>query len=154
MALKLYYKNSSGSFVEASTGNDMATPITTTHEGKTGDTKTLDLYIRNDDVSKWYSNITVLPVDLIDANPYGDVSYTETGWGVKLSKGATEPTENEWEDVNWGSQITMDNIGSDGAYDTTTYFPFWYLVSCPPNTNAQNKEDIVLQVDYTENAVI
>jgi hypothetical protein len=154
MGLKLYYKNSSGSFVEASTGDDTSDPVVTTHDGKNGDVKTTDLYLRNDDSAKWYSNIVVLPVDLVDANPYGDVNYSETGWGVKLSSGGTEPTEAEWDDVTWGRQISMSDIGSNSSADTTTYYPFWYLISCPPNTDAQNKDDIILQISYTENAVI
>ena len=153
MGLKLYYKNSLDVFVEASIGDDTSDPVTTTHDGKDGDVSVMDLYIRNDDAAKWYSNIIITPVDLIDAYPYGDVSYSETGWGVKLSPGGTEPTLAEWEDINWGEAISMENVGSDSAADTTTYFPLWYLISCPPNTDAQNKEDIILRVDYTENAV-
>jgi len=154
MGLKLYYKNSLDVFVEASIGDNMSTPITTTHDGKNGDVSTMNLYVRNDDSAKWYSNIIITPVDLVDANPYGDVSYTETGWGVKLNQGGTEPTENEWADINWGEAINMDSIGIESAADTTTYFPLWYLISCPPNTNAQNKSDIILRVDYTENVVV
>ena len=154
MGLKLYYKNSLDVFVEASVGNDVATPVTTTHDGKNGSVATMNLYIRNDDATKWYSNIVVIPVDLVDANPYGDVGYTETGWGVKLNSGGTEPTENEWEDITWGLRISMSDIGSNVAEDITTYFPFWYLISCPPNIDAQNKEDIVLRIEYSENAVV
>ena len=70
-----------------------------------------------------------------------------------MSQGGTEPTSSEWEDINWGESIDMDDIGSDSGYDIATYSPFWYLITCPPNTDAQNKEDIVLKVLYTENAV-
>jgi hypothetical protein len=153
MGLKLYYKNSLDAFVEASIGDDTSDPITTTHDGKNGDVATVDLYIRNDDVAKWFSNIIITPQDLIDAFPYGDVNYDETGWGVRLSAGGTEPTEAEWEDINWGEVIIMENVGSNDSADTTTYFPFWYLITCPPNTDAENKEDIILRVDYTENVV-
>ncbi len=153
MSLLIYFKENDV-FVETSSGDDQTSPITTTHDGKNGDTKTINLYIRNDDVTKWYSNVRVTPVDLEDADPYGDVVYTETGWGIKLNQGGTEPTENEWEDLDWGEQISIGSIGSNSVPDTTTYSPFWYLISCPPNTNAQNKSDIVLKVEYTENAVI
>jgi hypothetical protein len=153
MALKLYYKNSSEVFCPVSTGDSLASPITTTHNGKTGDEQMVLLYIRNDNSAKWYSNIRITPVDLVDPTPYGDVGYTETGWGVKLSKSGLEPTQAEWEDIIWGDPITIDNIGSDLAGDHTTYSPFWYLISCPPNTNAQNKTDIALRVEYTENTV-
>ena len=154
MALTIYFRDSNGSLSLATTGLDLSNPITTSHDGKEGDEKTVLLYVHNDNSAKWYSNIKITPVDLEDANPYGDVAYSETGWGVKLSKGGTEPTEAEWDDIDWGCHIDMDDIGADGLGDATTYYPFWYYISCPPNTNAQNKTDIVLKVEYTENTVI
>ena len=153
MGLKLYYKEDDV-FKEITQASDLANPLTTVHDGKTGDIKTVQVYLRNDDSSLWFSNIIIKPIDLVDANPYGDIAYTETGWGVKLSPGSEEPTESEWDDINWGNQIDMSNIGSDGSYNITTYYPFWYLITCPPNTDAKVKTDIVLNVSYTENAVI
>lgn len=148
MSLKLYFKENS-TYREVSS----VSPITTIHDGKNGDTKSICVYLRNDDNTKWYSNIITSPLDTEEAYPYGDVAYTETGWGVKLKKGSTEPTQAEWDDINWGNQINMDDIGSSGSGDDSTYSPFWFLVSCPPNSEAQNKEDIQLNVSYTENAV-
>jgi len=153
MSIKMYYKEDDA-FVEVTSGDDTTNPVTTTHDGKNGDTRTVCLYLRNDDDTKWYSNIIVKAVDLVDAEPYGDVIYSETGWGVKMSEGGIEPTETEWEDLTWGEEVDMPDIGSDGSDDTTTYFPFWYLISCPPNVPAQNKSDIVLDVEFTENAVV
>lgn len=151
--LNIYYKNSEEQFVLLSRTGDLSSPITTVHDGKLGDISTIQLYLRNDSSGQWFSNISVLPVDKIDAYPYGDVGFAESGWGVKLSSGAAEPTQGQWEDISWGEQITMDSIGSDLGGDTTTYYPFWYLISCPPNTNAQVKTDIVIKVSYTENSV-
>ena len=154
MGLQLFYKNSNDEFVAITSNRDLTSPLPTTHDGKTGDEQTIQCYLRNDDVTKWFSNIVIRPVDLTDANPYGDTIFTETGWGVKLSKGAEEPTKGEWEDIDYADSITMDDIGSDSGADTATYFPFWYLITCPPNTNAVIKTDVVLNVAYTENAVI
>ena len=153
MTIKMYYKENDV-FIEVTSGTDVTNPITTTHNGKSGDQKSVCLYLRNDDVAKWYSNIIVRPVDLVDPEPYGDIAYNETGWGVKLNPGGTEPTETEWVDILWGEPINMSNIGSDSAYDITTYSPFWYLISCPPNMDAQNKSDIVLNAEFTENTVV
>lgn len=153
MALKLYFRNENGIHVEVSNGSDFTSPIVTTHDGKLGGSQSVCLYLNNDDANLWYSNIEVLPVDLVGASPYGDVSYEETGWGIKLSFGSSEPTAAEWNNITWGRKISLSNIGSAGTPDTSTYYPFWYLVSCPPNTNAQNKSDIVLRMSYTENAI-
>ena len=152
--INIYYRDSEGSYVQISTDDDTSSMLTTIHDGNRITTRTIQLYARNDDALVWYSNIRILPVDLVDANPYGDVGYNETGWGVKLSSNELELTESEWEDINWGEEISIENIGSDLSADTATYFPFWYLISSPPNIDAQNKTDIVLRVSYTENAVI
>jgi hypothetical protein len=152
MGLKLYNKKDDV-FYEISS-DDMTNPVTTVHDGRTGDTQTVQLFIRNDDITKWFSNIEISSLDLVDANPYGDVYFSETGWGVKLSSSELEPNEDEWTDISWGNRIMISAIGADTGADTTTYYPFWYLVTCPPNTNAIIKEDIVLNVSYTENSVI
>jgi len=153
MGLKLYYKEDD-IFKEITLSGDLNSPLATVHDGKTGDTKTVQVYLRNDDSAKWFSNIIIKPVDLVDANPFGDIYYTETGWGVKLNPGSEEPTLGEWDDIAWGKEIDMEDIGSDDLADTTTYYPFWFLITCPPNTNATIKSDIVLDVSYTENSVV
>lgn len=153
MALKIYYKNTSGSYVAASQDDVFTNPIWTVHDGKNGDVKTQTLYLRNDESALWYSNIVITPADLDDPGGYDDTSYEDTGWGVKLSQGGTEPTDSEWDDIDWGNSITMSNVGSNAAGNIVTYYPFWYLITCPPNTDAQNKQDIALKVYYTENAV-
>ena len=153
MSLGIYFRDSNGALSLVSSDGDQTNPVITTHNGKDGDVSTVALFLRNSDSTKWYSNIKITPVDLIDANPYGDVGYIETGWGVKLSKGGVEPTTAEWEDIDWGDYIEMDNIGSDGNGNIGTYYTFWYLISCPPNESAKNKSDIVLKVEFTENAV-
>ena len=59
MVLKLYYKNSSGSYVAVSEDDTLTAPISTTHDGKNGDIKTTVLYLRNDDSSLWFSDIEI-----------------------------------------------------------------------------------------------
>ena len=153
MSLKLYYKEDDA-FVEITEAGDYTSPLTTVHDGKVGDIQTVQVYVRNDDATKWYSNIIVKPIDLINSGIYDDVVYTETGWGVKLSAGSTEPTSGEWEDIDWGDQINIPNLGSDSVADIATYSPFWYLITCPPNTDAKIKTDIVLNISNTENSVV
>jgi hypothetical protein len=153
MGLRLYHKEDDIFYLITSSG-DLTQPLVTNHDGKTGDTQSTLVYLRNDDVSKWFSNIVIRPIDLVDANPYGDIIFTETGWGIKLSAGSDEPSLGEWEDIIWGAEINMEDVGNDSLADTTTYYPFWFLITCPPNTDAKVKTDIVLNVSYTENAVI
>lgn len=152
MALKLYYKEND-QFVEISSDSAFTNPLVSTHDGKTGDIITTQLFLRNDDSAKWYSNVTIQPYDLTSEVDKDDTDYESTGWGVKLSEGADEPTLAMWDDIDWGEQIDMSDVGSDIAADTSTYAPFWRLISCPPNTDAQVKLNIPLRVEYTENAV-
>jgi len=152
MALVMYYKNGD-EFVEITRNTDLTGPIATVHDGREGGPVTTQLYIRNDEATRWYSSVTIQPVDLVEAYPYGDVAYNETGWGVKLSADTEEPTLAEWDDIEWGNTISMPNVGSASSPDTNTYFPFWYYITCPPNIDAITKTDIVLRTGYTANAV-
>ena len=154
MALKFYYKDTDESYVEISEAPNQDSPLSTVHDGKNGDIKTILLYARNTDPLVWYSHITIEPIDTVDAYPYGDINFSETGWGIKLSKGGILPTASEWGDILWGEPISLDDIGSDAAADTTTYYPFYYYITSPPNIPAENKTDIRLKVNYTENSVI
>jgi hypothetical protein len=148
MSLAIYYKDDNDQFVLVSD----TFPISTIHNGRTGDVKTTQLFIRNDDDTKWFSNIVIKPVDLVDANPYGDVGYTETGWGVKLNYSESEPSNGEWLDLSWGEAISISAIGSNLAADKN-YKSFWYYITCPPNEDVKIKTDIVLEVSFTENVV-
>jgi hypothetical protein len=153
MGLKLYYKENDQFYEISTNALDGLDPLSSVHDGKKGSCLTRQLYLRNDDFSKWFSNIIIKPVDLVDASPYGEIIYSETGWGIKLSPETSEPSTQEWNDIDWGAQITLADIGSDSVADTTSYIPFWHLENCPPNTEAQVKTDIVVNVSYTENAV-
>ena len=97
MAL-LIYKYESDTYIAIT--EDTTSPIKTSHDGKRGDTKVLQLFLRNDSETKWYSNISIAPEDTVGAEPYGDLLYSETGWGVKLAAQESQPTTAEWEDIN------------------------------------------------------
>ena len=149
----IMYRKDGDVFNEITRSSDLTNPVITVHDGQLGGIVTLQLYLKNDNSAMWYSNVTIQPVDLVDAYPYGDVAYEETGWGVKLNEGSEEPTTAEWDDLAWGDTISMPNVGSAVAANINTYFPFWYYITCPPNLDAITKMDIVLRTSWTENAV-
>lgn len=142
MGLALYYKNSLDEYIKVTS----STPIVVSHDGKNGDVKTICLYIRNDDELKWFSNIKVIPIGICD--------FVTNGWGVKLLYGGDEPTRADWSELNWGEDMDAEDIGSESGGDIVTYSPFWYLSTCPPHVDAQNKTDLKLKLEYTENTVI
>jgi hypothetical protein len=142
MGLGLFYKVGDD-FFEVSTDDDLSSPVITTHDGKRGDSQKVKLYLKNDDSMRYFTNIVITPFDNILPS---DIDYASTGWGVKLSNKLEEPSTAEWEDIDWGASITVADIE-----DVPGTVSFWYLVSCPPNTDAQNKTDITLKIAYTEN---
>lgn len=152
MGLKLYYKENDA-YVEVSSGGVFESPVLTTHNGKTGDVIAEQLYLRNDNSALWYSNIVVSSYDATQTPEKDNSDYESTGWGVKLSPGADEPTLGAWENILWDNEIEMEDIGQTGTGDSTTYFPFWRLITCPPHTDIQIKKNIFVRVEYTENAV-
>ena len=152
MALKLYYKEGDV-YTEVSSASAHTSPITSVHDGKTGDVISTQLFLRNDDTALWYSNIVIRPYDLTSEVDKDDTDYESTGWGTKLSEGDNEPTSAAWNNIDWGDYIEMSDIGEDGLYDTSTYYSFWRLLTCPPYTQAQIKRNLSVRVEYTENAV-
>ena len=153
MALKIYYRTND-QFVEVSQNGTMTSPVATVHDGKIGDVTSTQLYLRNDDNARWYSNIEIFPYDkLVGEINAGDINYEDTGWGMKLSLGSIEPTQAMWDDIDWGDSIVVTRIGDIGVPDTAQYYPFWCMISCPPNHDAETKENISLRIEYTENAI-
>ena len=152
MGLKLYYKENDV-YIEVSSGGVQTSPISTVHNGKDGDISSVQLFLRNDDSALWYSNIIVRPYDLTAQVNKDDTEYSSTGWGIKLSVGSEEPTQSGWNAITWGASIDMADIGASGNPDISTYYPLWELITCPPYTDAQIKQNLSIRVEYTENAV-
>src|SRR3990167_1978812 len=127
---------------------DLAGAIVTSHNGTLGESTDTLLYIKNDDVNVYYTSILVQVQDSYDSDdtkgPQG------SGWGVKLSKGSRRPTSSEWEAITWDNQISLDNVGTSEAPNTTTYFPFWLRVVVPGNTPSQIKSEMMLVVSAAE----
>jgi hypothetical protein len=152
MGLKLYFRRND-EYIEVSSSSAFTSPILSVHDGKDGDIVSTQLFLRNDDSNLYFTNIVIWPYDLTNTVNKDDTDYESTGWGTKLSVGSEEPTTAAWGNINWGDSIDMSDIGASGSSDTSTYYPFWRLLTCPPHTNAQIKRNLVIRVEYTENAV-
>jgi hypothetical protein len=152
MALDIYREVSTGTYaVYGRDGvDDNLLPIITTHDGVLGEVVEVKLFVRNDDSSEYYRNITVTPVCKTSPD---DTLGIVTGHGVKLNLGSDQPTEAEWEAIDYGQGISLEDIGASGSGDTSTYTAFWYRVEAPAGAPADNKENIVLRVSYTASAV-
>lgn len=125
-------------------------PLRTIHNGKTGGAFEAKLFLRNTDSTTYYTDIVVQYQDG-NQDDYGQ--FGSTGWSVKFLSGSRQPTEEEWDSINPGESITIDDIGSTYAANTFTYFPFWVRVYCPGNTTAQIRELQKILIFYNEHKV-
>jgi hypothetical protein len=152
MSLDIYREVSTGVYtVYGQDGvDDGYLPIITTHDGVLGETVETKLFVRNDDLTEYYEDITVTPISKTVPD---DTIGTASGHGVKLNLGNTQPTEAEWEAIDYGDPISLSDIGAAGSGDISTYIAFWYRVEVPAGAPADNKENIILRLSYTANSV-
>jgi hypothetical protein len=132
MALKIA-KNSALNDIVSS--GDNSNPITTLHSVN-GTTQTIQLWLFNDDATKYYTGITIDPIDSTGSDESTWVSLSLDGITFQAA----------------GAVLNMPNIGSSGSADTTGK-TFYMKVISPSGQTVQNKNDIKLSVTYTEFAV-
>lgn len=114
-------------------------------DGHRGGSDEALFYIRNDDVTKWYTNISVALVStLYDGE--GELGFT--GISFKFIYGERRPTEAEWDSVESGASLDLPDIGSNSLADTYTYHPFWVRVYIPGNTAADIIDSFEIRVYY------
>ena len=125
-------------------------PLRSNHNGKPGGPDEKIIYIRNDDPSKFYSNL-IVSYENESAEDYGiDGS---TGWSVKFLYGSRKPSEKEWDSVSAGQSISLPDIGSSEVADTTTYHPIWIRVYCPGDSAVQRRLGQKIRLYFSENNV-
>jgi hypothetical protein len=125
--------------------DDVFGPQRTFHDGHLGGVYEDIVYVRNDDPTKWYTNITMI----LELSAYGDIGeFGTTGWSVKFLYGQRRPTEAEWDLVRSGDAIAIPDIGEQPAADTSTYHPIWFRVFCPGGDPAQIRENQMLRLLY------
>lgn len=152
MSLHIYREISTGTYSrhEIYGVDDDTSPITATHDGSLGEVVIKQLFVRADRATEWYSDIEAVPVSLASPN---EVDGTTTGHGVKLIRSTIQPTEAEWDATDYENTISFPDIGSAIAGDSSTYHSFWCRIECPAGTTADNRENTVVRVFWTANAV-
>lgn len=146
MALGVYRQVSVGVYEEYSTDGDQTNPIASVHHGRNGTTEEKKLYVRADDAHT-YTNIQVAPESTSSDDDIGSGSNPgATGWGAKLLLDTgSDPTESDWEAVDYGAAINISDIS-----DSSTYIPFWFRLESPRNIRIGNKTNIVLSLYYKD----
>jgi hypothetical protein len=104
------------------------------------------LYVRNDDVTKWASNIN------LQATSTGlDVVSGTNGFGFKFFLGDIEPTDRVWQNIGYNAPVSITNIGTTLSADTS-FYPFWMRVEVSPIADVSLYEAKLI-VSYIEHAV-
>lgn len=147
MSLNIYSNADSSTFF--SVDGAFTNPIIYSLDGITGGTLVQQYYLRNDDDTKYYTSITISPY----VESGDDITDGTNGFSWKLIGGSTQPLEQQWAITEEGNTLEMDNIGSSGNGDDTTYFPFWLRITVPHNLSAQAFSNIKLRISFTENIV-
>lgn len=132
MTLKIS-KNSG--LTDVVSNGDNTNPITTQHP-ITGGSQVVQLWLFNNDATKYYQNITIDPTD--------SVSTDESTWIQLSADGVTYNSPS--------AVLSMANIGSSGSGDTTGK-TFYAKVTSPSGQSVSNKTDIKLTISYREFAV-
>lgn len=129
---------------------DLSSPFAITFDGRTGGFKETKLYVRNDDATKYY---TGLELSLTDATDRNITVNTADGFVWKLSAGDTKPTFNDWLNTAPGNSISLNDIGSSGSPDTSTYLPFWVFIQVPEGLDIQLFTGVSFTLSGEENLV-
>ena len=126
------------------------TYIPITFDGVLGGSVDRKLFIRNDDLTLWFSDIQV------QAYEDGTTLNVVTGpaWEIRLLEKDIAPSTEEWLAAAAGNQITLtSDIGTADRGDTSTYLSFWIRVTVPRDQEAQNITSVVLRIEATANLV-
>lgn len=140
MALAIYYATDGVS--KFSQDGSFSNPLQEVIDGRTGGSIERLLYIRNDDSLFSYLDIEVVAED---TDGLSIVDGTD-GYSWKLSAGDTQPTDEEWEIVSAGNQITLGDLGTESVSDTSTYLPFWLRIDVPRNVRIKTYTDVQLKI--------
>ena len=121
-----------------------------TFDGTTGGSIDTKLYIRNDDLTLWFSDIQVKPFeDGTTLNVVGGPA-----WEMRVLEKDIVPTTEEWFEVVAGNQITLSSdIGDSERGDISTYLSFWIRVTVPRDQEVQNISSVVIRINAASNLV-
>lgn len=122
----------------------------THHNGRLGGAVEKLIYVRNDDVGRYYTNVNMQHVS---PNYSDDGEYGTSGWGIKFAYGQRRPTEAEWDEVPAGEPVPLPDIGSTLGADTSTMHPIWVRVYCPGGVSAQRRTGQELRLFFYDRMV-
>lgn len=148
MALHIYTEPKKTT--QLSEDGEQTSPLSIPLDGQTGGVIDFKLYVRNDDTTKYYEDITITAVDLSG----GWLTDDSQGFSWRLKEGNIKPTPEDWLNVTAGNSLTLsDDLGTTIIGNITIYLPFWLRVTIPRRENAAAIKSVVLRLQATENLV-
>lgn len=120
--------------------NDLPTtkPFRITMNGLTGGCLVRQVFLRNDNPSLYYTDVSI---SIVDASE-GDLYTLQDNWSWKLIYSIHEPTPEEWDQVAKNNSLSFASIGTTSLADTFSYFPIWIQCNVPAGLREQNILDL------------
>lgn len=144
MSLKIYHQLLDTAYL--GTRDDGTYYLSFSFRGDSGGRLEKRLWLRNDSLYSYFTGITV---DSTDTATLSISDGERTGYSVKLWVGDIRPTEEDWNSVSTGNQISLPNIGSSTNPATNSFVPFWVRVDVPANSDLETITTVSLQVNCT-----
>lgn len=130
-----------------SSDGSLSNPVKVNIDTRKPDPLIKQLFIRNDESNKYYEDITISITDT------DNITNEETKlW--KMIRSDTQPTQDDWDEVDPANSIEMLNIGTSSASNTSTYFSFWIYVEFPQNSPIDTFTGVKLVVTSREDLIV
>ena len=146
MALKIYTAVDPNAYLSAE--GTFTNPFIGSFNGITGEVQVTRLYLRNDDATKYYTGIDIIPVD------GGENIVQGEGFSWRLTAGDTQPLEAQWILLACGNTIAMSDIGSVSDGDIRTYLPFWVRITVSRSAPIAAYQGVTFKIIATEGIVV
>lgn len=146
MSLNIYEEPAPSTVFSAD--STFSNALSLTVDGVIGAVRNTRYYIRNDDNTKFFTDIVLSAVVLSGIDI---VSGATNGFVWKLIAGDTQPVEDQWGLTAAGNSISLSDIGSSGNADTSTFLPFWLRIEVPRGSPVTSHQNIGLQITATDN---
>lgn len=122
-------------------------PLFLSFDGRGASSLDKQLFVRNDNIDRRYTDISIVPISGSSGNLISGVF----GYEIKLAEGNKCPTPEEWGSITPGNTLTLtDDIGTTLEGQISVYLPFWIHIVVPGNQPAMVIRDIGLRITATE----
>ena len=142
MSLSLYIDSSENTPV----GTSLSDSYIIGHNRRTNHPVVKKVFVRNDSTSHWYSGVSIQCTSTNISVEGND------GFGIKFYNGELEPTERQWNQLDYNYPAKFNNIGTSGSFDTSFDNFFWMRVEVASTVDVARYDGNFL-ISFTEHSV-